>query len=150
MDTTPPSRRIVKAACSRDCPDTCALDIKVENGRAVRVRGGDMPFAGGTLCTKVARHLERRYAPSRIVYPMKRSGRITNRVRHGVVSAPSVWLRKLSPDGSNANELTSQSFADMDGAAAYCDRLAGVAPASQTPPIPKDYSLPSGISPPAR
>ncbi len=71
----PGKRRIVKAACPHDCPDTCALDITVEDGRAVSVRGGDMPFTAGTLCTKVARYLDRTYAPSRILYPMKRTGR---------------------------------------------------------------------------
>ncbi|MCW5574808.1 MAG: molybdopterin oxidoreductase family protein [Burkholderiales bacterium] len=75
MDTALPRRHIVKAACPHDCPDTCALDITVEDGRAVAVRGGDMPFTAGTLCTKVARYLDRTYAPSRILYPMKRTGR---------------------------------------------------------------------------
>ena len=76
MDTAPPKsvRRIVKAACPHDCPDTCALEIAVEDGKAVAIRGGDMPFTSGTLCTKVARYLDRTYAPSRILYPMKRIG----------------------------------------------------------------------------
>ena len=76
MDTAPPksARRMVKAACPHDCPDTCALEITVEDGKAVAIRGGDMPFTAGTLCTKVARYLDRTYAPSRILYPMKRIG----------------------------------------------------------------------------
>jgi len=77
MDTahTDPARRIVKIACPHDCPDTCGLDVTVENGKAIAVKGNDMPFTGGTLCTKVARYLERTYAPSRILYPMKRVGK---------------------------------------------------------------------------
>ena len=51
------------------------MEIAVEDGKAVSVRGGDMPFTAGTLCTKVARYLDRTYAPSRILYPMKRIGR---------------------------------------------------------------------------
>ena len=76
MDTAPPiaARSTVKITCPHDCPDTCGLDVTVENGRAIAVRGNDMPFTGGTLCTKVARYLERTYAPSRILYPMKRTG----------------------------------------------------------------------------
>ena len=76
MDTASPqpNRRTVSAACPHDCPDTCALEITVEDGRAVGIRGGDMPFTAGTLCTKVARYLDRTYAPSRILYPMKRIG----------------------------------------------------------------------------
>lgn len=75
MDTPAPGTiRTVKAACPHDCPDTCALEISVADGRAIAVRGGDMPFTEGTLCTKVARYLDRTYAPSRILYPMKRIG----------------------------------------------------------------------------
>ena len=51
------------------------MEVTVEDGKAVAIRGGDMPFTAGTLCTKVARYLDRTYAPSRILYPMKRTGR---------------------------------------------------------------------------
>src|SRR5262245_59988459 len=63
--------RIVKAACPHDCPDTCAMDIAVENGVAVDVRGADMPFTDGTLCTKVARYLDRTYSDERLLYPLR-------------------------------------------------------------------------------
>ena len=43
------ARRIVKAACPHDCPDTCAMEITVEKGVAVDVRGAAMPFTDGTL-----------------------------------------------------------------------------------------------------
>ena len=69
-----PNDAVVRGACPHDCPDTCAIEVTVEEGRAVAVRGGDMPFTAGTLCTKVARYLDRTYAPSRILYPMKRIG----------------------------------------------------------------------------
>ena len=49
--------------------------------------------------------------------------RVSDRVRRGVVAAPSVWWKKLSPDGRNANEVTSQAIADMGGAATYYDCL---------------------------
>ena len=68
-------RRLVKAACPHDCPDTCGMHISVENGIAVKVEGAkDMPFTQGTLCTKVARYLERTYSKDRLLYPMKRVG----------------------------------------------------------------------------
>ncbi len=67
---------IVHAACPHDCPDTCAMEITVEQGRAVRVRGAaDHPFTNGALCTKVAHYLERTYSEQRLLYPMKRVGR---------------------------------------------------------------------------
>jgi anaerobic selenocysteine-containing dehydrogenase len=67
-------RRIVKAACPHDCPDTCAMEVTVENGVAVSVRGGDMPFTDRTLCTKVAKYLDRTYSPDRVLHPLRRVG----------------------------------------------------------------------------
>ena len=32
-------RHVVKGACPHDCPDTCALEITVEGGRAVEIAG---------------------------------------------------------------------------------------------------------------
>ncbi|HYQ99103.1 MAG TPA: molybdopterin oxidoreductase family protein [Casimicrobiaceae bacterium] len=74
----PPSaaRRVVRGACPHDCPDTCALVVTVENGRAVELRGApDHPPTGGALCTKVAHYLERTYSPERVLHPMRRIGR---------------------------------------------------------------------------
>jgi len=51
---------------------------------------------------------------------------VSDRARTGVVVAPSVWWKKLSPDGRNANEVTSQALADMGGAATYYDCLVEV------------------------
>ena len=44
----------------------------------------------------------------------------------GVVVAPSVWWKKLSPDGRNANDVTSQRIADLGGAATFYDCLVEV------------------------
>jgi anaerobic selenocysteine-containing dehydrogenase len=71
-----PQRTIVRGACPHDCPDTCAMLVTVENGRAVEVRGApDHPPTQGTLCTKVARYLDRTYSPDRVLHPMRRIGR---------------------------------------------------------------------------
>ncbi len=68
--------RIVKAACPHDCPDTCALEVHVKAGRALKVTGSaaHAPTAG-VLCTKVARYTERTYHPNRLLHPMRRMGR---------------------------------------------------------------------------
>jgi anaerobic selenocysteine-containing dehydrogenase len=73
----PPSeRRVVRAACPHDCPDTCAMNITVEKGVAIKVEGAiDHPFTAGTLCTKVSRYLERTYSKDRVLFPLKRVGR---------------------------------------------------------------------------
>jgi anaerobic selenocysteine-containing dehydrogenase len=47
--------------------------------------------------------------------------RVTARARRGVVVAPSIWWKKLSPDGRNANELTSQALTDMGRAPTFYD-----------------------------
>lgn len=50
--------------------------VTVENGRAIAVRGNpDHPPTHGTLCTKVARYLDRTYSPQRVLHPHKRVGR---------------------------------------------------------------------------
>jgi anaerobic selenocysteine-containing dehydrogenase len=68
--------KTVRAACPHDCPDTCAMLVTVENGRATRIRGAaDLPFTNGSLCTKVAHYLERVYSDQRLRHPMKRIGR---------------------------------------------------------------------------
>src|SRR6185295_17169900 len=67
--------RTIHAACPHDCPDTCAMLVEVEDGRATKVSGDpDHPPTQGFLCTKVARYLERVYNPGRLLYPMRRIG----------------------------------------------------------------------------
>lgn len=80
MDTTHASAgqtttTMVRGACPHDCPDTCALKITVENGRAIRVQGDpDHPPTHGALCTKVSRYTERTYHEERVLHPLKRVG----------------------------------------------------------------------------
>ena len=70
------TQRIVRGACPHDCPDTCALLITVEDGRAVKVNGDpEHPTTHGALCTKVSRYTERVYHPERVLHPLKRVGR---------------------------------------------------------------------------
>jgi anaerobic selenocysteine-containing dehydrogenase len=47
--------------------------------------------------------------------------RINGKPRRGVVVAPSVWWKKHSPDGRNANNVTSQRTADLGGGATFYD-----------------------------
>ena len=66
--------RIVHTVCSHDCPDSCAVLVTVnEQGRAVKVEGDpSQPVTQGFLCGKVAKYLDRVYAPDRILYPLRR------------------------------------------------------------------------------
>ncbi|HET8773970.1 MAG TPA: molybdopterin oxidoreductase family protein [Thermoanaerobaculia bacterium] len=51
---------------------------------------------------------------------------ITDRVRPGVVSAPSVWWAKLTEDRNNANHTTSQAITDIGGGATFYDNQVDV------------------------
>jgi len=73
--------KVVHAVCSLDCPDSCGVLVTVEDGRAVKVQGDPThPVTRGFLCGKVARILDRVYAPDRLLFPMKR--------RAGVAKGP--------------------------------------------------------------
>jgi len=65
----------VRGACPHDCPDTCALDVVVVDGRVVKVTGAaDHPPTAGVLCPKVAFYPERIYHPDHLLYPQRRVG----------------------------------------------------------------------------
>ena len=65
--------RLVRGACPHDCPDTCAMHVTVEDGRATKVTGDpDHPITVGFLCGKVSNYLDRVYSDERILHPMVR------------------------------------------------------------------------------
>jgi anaerobic selenocysteine-containing dehydrogenase len=82
MDVQPVSGvnnlRVAHAVCSLDCPDSCGVLVTVQTGvdgseRAVKLQGDPAhPVTQGFLCGKVARYLDRVYAPDRLLYPMRR------------------------------------------------------------------------------
>jgi anaerobic selenocysteine-containing dehydrogenase len=53
--------------------------------------------------------------------------RVGDGVRPGVAWAPSIWWGKLTSDGHNANETTSQRLTDMGGGPVFYDNLVEVA-----------------------
>jgi anaerobic selenocysteine-containing dehydrogenase len=74
-DLAPPLDGVVRGACPHDCPDTCAMLVTVEDGRAVRVAGDpDHPVTQGFLCAKVNRYVERTYHEDRLRTPLRRVG----------------------------------------------------------------------------
>lgn len=61
--------------CTLDCPDSCGVLVTVDHatGRAVKVQGDPAhPVTRGFLCGKVAKYLDRVYAPDRLLHPMRR------------------------------------------------------------------------------
>ncbi len=71
----PTSSVVVRGACPHDCPDTCAWQVTVEDGAAVKLVGdASHPITRGGLCAKVNHYLERVYSQDRLLYPMRRTG----------------------------------------------------------------------------
>ena len=87
------SARVVHAVCSLDCPDSCGVLVTVATAadgteRAVKVAGDPAhPVTRGFLCGKVAKVLDRVYAPDRLLHPMRR--------RAGVAKGPLERGREL-------------------------------------------------------
>ena len=77
--------RTARVTCSLDCPDSCQVLVSIENGRATRVAGDPShPVTRGFLCGKVARYLDRVYAPNRVLYPLRRKpGAAKQQLAHG-------------------------------------------------------------------
>ena len=70
-----PTTTTVRAACPHDCPDTCAMLVTVEDGRATKVAGDpEHPFTRGGLCVKVNNYQEKTYSPDRVLHPLRRTG----------------------------------------------------------------------------
>lgn len=58
-----------------DCPDTCALEIEVQDGKIQKIFGStDHPTTNGFICSKIANFARRVYHKERLLYPMHRIG----------------------------------------------------------------------------
>lgn len=70
-----PQREVFFGACPHDCPDTCAMEYEVADGRLVEVRGNkEHPMTRGGLCVKLKDFHEHHANPDRLLYPMRRTG----------------------------------------------------------------------------
>src|SRR5262245_16912239 len=70
------STQIIRTTCTMDCPDTCGLEVTVNEGRIQRIRGThDHPTTNGFICDKISRFDRRVYHEDRLLYPLRRSGR---------------------------------------------------------------------------
>jgi anaerobic selenocysteine-containing dehydrogenase len=75
LEDVTPGTRLVKGACTHNCPDTCATVTEVRDGRAVGFRGDpDHPITRGWLCAKVRPYLDFVYHPDRLMTPLRRVG----------------------------------------------------------------------------
>ncbi|MGB6333995.1 MAG: molybdopterin-dependent oxidoreductase, partial [Thermoanaerobaculia bacterium] len=66
---------IHRTTCVLDCPDACALEVEVREGRIERIGGSqDHPDTNGFICGKVAGFADRVYHPERLLHPLRRVG----------------------------------------------------------------------------
>ncbi|MFY9226793.1 MAG: molybdopterin oxidoreductase family protein, partial [Blastocatellia bacterium] len=65
--------QVIHAVCPHDCPDTCSMNVTVQDGKAIKVVGNpDHQFTDGFLCSKVSKYLDRVYHSGRVLYPQRR------------------------------------------------------------------------------
>jgi anaerobic selenocysteine-containing dehydrogenase len=110
---SPPARNALNSSFANlpvfvDTEKTPKLEIHPDDARARGINGGDR-----------VRVVNDRGA-------LTLTASVTDKVRPGVVVALSIWWRKLSPDGTNANMVTSQALTDMGRAATFYDALVQV------------------------
>ena len=117
----PSSVHLVRGACPHDCPDTCAMLVTVEGGRAVRVAGDpDHPFTRGFLCTKVNRYVERTYHPDRVLHPLRRvgpkgSGRFERVSWDEALGEIAARLNEIRASGDGPQSILPYSYAGTMG-----------------------------------
>jgi anaerobic selenocysteine-containing dehydrogenase len=98
----------VNVASLRRSAGKPTLEISAEDARGRGIRGGE---------TVTIRNDRGSFTAEAVV---------TDRVRPGVVAAPSVWWGSLSADGRNANHTTSQAVTDVGGGATFYDNMVEV------------------------
>ncbi|HZV52272.1 MAG TPA: molybdopterin-dependent oxidoreductase [Candidatus Dormibacteraeota bacterium] len=95
---------VIKGGCAHDCPDTCAWEVTVERGRAVKLAGApDHPYTRGTLCAKVHRYLDRVYSPERVLRPLRRVG-----PKGEGVFVPVSWEEALTDIAARLGEVAER------------------------------------------
>jgi len=66
----------VKTICPLDCPDTCGVVARVEDGKVVALSGdSEHPYTNGFICKKMKDYPERLYSEKRITYPLAPVGK---------------------------------------------------------------------------
>src|SRR6476659_8555077 len=69
------SEHVVSTVCPLDCPDSCSLDVTVQDGQITVIDGSSLnPVTNGYICAKVRRFPERVYGADRLLYPAVRTG----------------------------------------------------------------------------
>ncbi len=58
------TEHVVTTVCPLDCPDSCSLEVTVQDGRITTIDGShENPVTGGYICAKVRKLLRARLRP---------------------------------------------------------------------------------------
>jgi anaerobic selenocysteine-containing dehydrogenase len=69
------TEHVVTTVCPLDCPDSCSLEVVVQDGRIADIDGASSnPVTAGYICAKVRRFGERVYGADRLRHPAIRTG----------------------------------------------------------------------------
>lgn len=70
------SSKILPSVCPLDCPDTCSLNVKVEGGTLLEVKGSRAnPYTNNVVCKKVTKYYpDFVHGSARLTHPLKRVG----------------------------------------------------------------------------
>jgi len=67
--------KIINSVCSKDCFGSCSLEVEVEKGKVVKVRGNHNSSATkGRICIKGKNYPNMLYSSERLLYPLQRIG----------------------------------------------------------------------------
>ncbi len=72
-----PDSQIKKSVCPLDCPDTCSLDVTIENNEIKTIRGSKAnPYTEGVICSKVVKYYpDFIHGEQRLRTPLRRLGK---------------------------------------------------------------------------
>lgn len=102
MQTNP----VIKpSVCPLDCPDTCSLDITVENNQITKVKGSRAnPYTAGVVCKKVVKYYpDFVHGKSRLREPLRRTGK-----RGGDQFEPISWDDALALITQKTKQIIEQ------------------------------------------
>ena len=121
------SSEIRRTFCTLDCPDTCGLEVTVDDGRVTKIAASDaLSFTQGFICEKVHSFGEQLESDARVRYPRIRTGPkgsgefrrasweealelVADRLRETERAGGGRAIMPLCYGGSNGN-LTQDSF----------------------------------------
>ena len=68
--------KTINSVCPKDCFGSCSLEVDVEKGKIIKVRGNrNSPVNQGRICTKGMHYPNMLYSPERLLYPLQRIGK---------------------------------------------------------------------------